>query len=439
MQVGDVHVHTDIPSGVMGHDGRTREWHERTEAELTSKARRMPLDRDEQEKLQQSQAYLEADAQKRKAELLEKRKARTLTHDEAEELQPILDHEAAERAARQQGEVDRRKAEAKQLVEEGIAKEKAEEKRKELLRSKQRVGTLTPDERDELQDMLDRDAAQRAAQPAAGGGGAAAAESAPQHVDPLGDINTSNLTPSDRQKIQEMSDRYIGLPMDKSAKVEQAEKMLAYLKSQLPADKAEHAFKTLAEKGIFNQVLLASAGSLAGLGAGVVITMETLVGIALAPEIAIGALIVGGVYVTYEVATYLIDKIRSTSGDAVARDAEDTLYRKGNVGDRSRFGAVPQTGARSAAAGGNPDPDDKCQKKVPASGSGKELAKEVPSRFRGERPYIWESGRDFAKRLLDAEHGEGNYDHRTNADFSKLKKWGDRGFELPKCSKKSKK
>lgn len=228
----------------------------------------------------------------------------------------------------------------------------------------------------------------------------------------------------------------------KAEKVEQAQKMLAYLKSQLPADKAEHAFQVLAEKGIFNRVLLASAGSLAGLGAGFVVTVEVLGGIGLAPQIAMGALIAAGVYVTYEVATYLIDKIRSTSGDVAARDAEDTLYRKGNVGDRSRFGAVPQSGTRSAAAGGNPDPDDdlsKCKRKVPTSGSGKELAKDVPSRFRGERPYIWESGSDFAKRLLDAELGEGNYGTEPGSDFSKLKKWGNRGFELPKCSKKPKK
>ncbi len=156
----------------------------------------------------------------------------------------------------------------------------------------------------------------------------------------------------------------------------------------------------------------------------------------------LGALIVGGVYVTYEVGSYLIDKVRSAFGDAAARDAEDTLYRKGNVGDGSRSAAVPRAGTQSSAAGGNPDPDDdltKCQKKVPKSGSGKELAKDVPSRFRGERPYIWESGRDFAKRLLDAEGGDGNYKDYPGSDFARLKKWGNRGFELPKCSKKPKK
>lgn len=72
-----------------------------------------------------------------------------------------------ERKKRQQEEVDRRIAELRakaRAEEEARQREAAEEKRKELLRSKQRVGTLTPGERDELQDMLDRDAAQRAAQ-----------------------------------------------------------------------------------------------------------------------------------------------------------------------------------------------------------------------------------------------------------------------------------
>ncbi|QOL20179.1 MafB2 adhesin [Candidatus Bodocaedibacter vickermanii] len=186
MQVGDVPVHMDVPSGIVpGHEGRTYAWHKRTFQELEAKASQRELDEEELKQLLHSKEELEKAAERRKAELLEKRKARTLTPEEAEELQPILDREAAERHTRQQAEVDRRKAEANQLVEERIAKEKVEEKRKELLRSKQRVGTLTPDERDELQDMLDRDAAQRAAQPAAGAAAAAAA-SAPQHVDPLG-------------------------------------------------------------------------------------------------------------------------------------------------------------------------------------------------------------------------------------------------------------
>ncbi|MBP3208139.1 MAG: hypothetical protein J6M21_07790 [Campylobacter sp.] len=46
----------------------------------------------------------------------------------------------------------------------------------------------------------------------------------------------------------------------------------------------------------------------------------------------------------------------------------------------------------------------------------------------GERPYIDENGKDFARRLMDKKYGKGNW---TNSDreYNKLKKYGDRGFE----------
>ncbi|QOL20189.1 hypothetical protein [Candidatus Bodocaedibacter vickermanii] len=136
MQVGDVPVHMDIPSGIGGHEGRTHAWHDHRYAQLEAKAlRAQRLTADEQKELDSYRREIEA---QRAAE-------------------------AAERHARQQAEVDRRKAEEAELrakaraEEEARQREAAAEKRKELLRSKQRVGTLTPDERDELQDMLDRD------------------------------------------------------------------------------------------------------------------------------------------------------------------------------------------------------------------------------------------------------------------------------------------
>ena len=41
--------------------------------------------------------------------------------------------------------------------------------------------------------------------------------------------------------------------------------------------------------------------------------------------------------------------------------------------------------------------------------SGKEAADDVPSWAKGERPLTAESGREFAKRLLDDQYGAGNY------------------------------
>ena len=63
------------------------------------------------------------------------------------------------------------------------------------------------------------------------------------------------------------------------------------------------------------------------------------------------------------------------------------------------------------------------------SGTGKEKATDVPSWADGNKPYIDENGKDFAKRLCDEFYGEGNYEPRKNKDFSKIKKWGNRGFE----------
>lgn len=72
------------------------------------------------------------------------------------------------------------------------------------------------------------------------------------------------------------------------------------------------------------------------------------------------------------------------------------------------------------------------QYKTPRSGvSGKEGAKDVPSWAKGERPTVNESGKDFAKRLLDKKYGEENYDKGPGSEFNKIQKWGDRAFENP--------
>ena len=181
---------------------------------------------------------------------------------------------------RQQMEVDLRKADAEHAAAEGRAKDAAAE-------------TARRDQRDAGPDKSKQRDPEPGTLPAVA---SAKAPEASRLIDP-GMINTDNLTLADLQKIHEMARSYIGLAMDKAEKVEQAQKMLAYLKSQLPSDKANQVFQVLAEKGIFNRNLLASAGSVAGLGAGVVITIETLGSIALAPKIAIGALIAGGVYI----------------------------------------------------------------------------------------------------------------------------------------------
>ncbi len=40
-----------------------------------------------------------------------------------------------------------------------------------------------------------------------------------------------------------------------------------------------------------------------------------------------------------------------------------------------------------------------------------------------------ESGKDFAKRLLDGRYGPGTYDKGPSSEFTKIKKYGDRSFQ----------
>jgi len=61
--------------------------------------------------------------------------------------------------------------------------------------------------------------------------------------------------------------------------------------------------------------------------------------------------------------------------------------------------------------------------------SAKEAAKDVPSWAKGNRPFVGENGKDFAKRLLDEKYGAGNYSKGPTSEFNKIKKWGDRAFE----------
>jgi hypothetical protein len=96
--------------------------------------------------------------------------------------------------------------------------------------------------------------------------------------------------------------------------------------------------------------------------------------------------------------------------------------------------AVAMTG-QGPGGGSKPEnqkPQTQEQYKTPKSGvSGKEGAKDVPSWAKGERPKVNESGKDFAKRLLDKKYGEENYDKGPGSEFNKIQKWGERAFENP--------
>ena len=61
--------------------------------------------------------------------------------------------------------------------------------------------------------------------------------------------------------------------------------------------------------------------------------------------------------------------------------------------------------------------------------SGKQASKDIPGWMKGLRPKIGESGKDFAKRLMDDKYGPGNYKRGPKTEFSKIQKWADRNFE----------
>ena len=78
------------------------------------------------------------------------------------------------------------------------------------------------------------------------------------------------------------------------------------------------------------------------------------------------------------------------------------------------------------------DPETGREYKKPKSGSHKEKADNAPSWALGERPYVGENGKEFARRVMDKYFGEGNWDPKDNgptSDYNRIKKWGDRAFE----------
>ena len=68
--------------------------------------------------------------------------------------------------------------------------------------------------------------------------------------------------------------------------------------------------------------------------------------------------------------------------------------------------------------------------KIPGRGRDDERkATDIASWAEGQRPYKTESGKDYAKPIMDEKYGAGNYDTGAGSEYNKLKKYGDRGFE----------
>ena len=74
----------------------------------------------------------------------------------------------------------------------------------------------------------------------------------------------------------------------------------------------------------------------------------------------------------------------------------------------------------------------KPQYKIPKPGaSGQQGATDAPSWAKGQRPLVGESGKGYAKRLLDDKYGAGNWSAGPKSEFNQLQKYGDRHFIDP--------
>ena len=57
--------------------------------------------------------------------------------------------------------------------------------------------------------------------------------------------------------------------------------------------------------------------------------------------------------------------------------------------------------------------------------------KDASSWAKGEAPYVGENGKSFADRLLTVRYGKGNYETKSQTEFSQIQKWADRAFMNP--------
>ena len=62
-----------------------------------------------------------------------------------------------------------------------------------------------------------------------------------------------------------------------------------------------------------------------------------------------------------------------------------------------------------------------------AKSSNKEKATDIPSWAKGKKPRAGESGKEFAKRVMDERYRKDNYRTGPGSEYNKLKKYGDRG------------
>ena len=115
---------------------------------------------------------------------------------------------------------------------------------------------------------------------------------------------------------------------------------------------------------------------------------------------------------------YLSDHVNDFIDDNFDCDTQEYIGYAGNVVEGLRSVKNPVKAAKNL---------NKVVKKTKKSKkSKKEKSTDTPSWSKGQTPNQGESGKDFAKRLMDKRYGSGNYQTGPGSEFSKLKKFGDR-------------
>jgi len=179
------------------------------------------------------------------------------------------------------------------------------------------------------------------------------------------------------------------------------------------ADNAAGGYTSVRELGKYSSAraynLGQDVGDIASVGIGAVEMVsgatKVVAGVAGAPETA-GATLVGSA----------VGAIEAVHGAFMAAGGINNFS--------SQKGRVDESNNSSSSSSSNTP-----EYKKPKSGSGKEKASDIPSWAKGNKPYKGENGKDFAKRLMDDQYGKGKYDPKTNQEYKKIHKWGDRGFE----------
>jgi RHS repeat-associated protein len=140
-------------------------------------------------------------------------------------------------------------------------------------------------------------------------------------------------------------------------------------------------------------------GDRAGVASGFILGTASGTGAVITSPTGAGALVLGGCAVV----------CFAGAANAATHLSQDSNPRSGGSSDKPQY-----------------------KERIPGQ-SGKEAANDAPSWARGERPKVGESGKDFAKRLMDSKYGQGNWEQKKGptSEYNQIKKYGDRGFRNP--------